>query len=207
MSAVSIQVHTEPEPSRPQLREDGHPVPFRITPELFHQMGQMGIFPPDTRVELLEGAILQMPPIGPEHGCTVDQALQVLYRTTKKKGYYIRVQNALRVGESELLPDIAVVPGKPNDYRERHPTTALLIIEVADTSIDYDRNIKSRVYARAGIPEYWIVNLAMRRLEVYREPEGEEYKWRRYYGLEESASPLFEPEVCVRVRALFEGEE
>lgn len=191
----------------PHAQEEARPTLYRITPELFHRMGQLGLFPPDARIELVGGQLFQMAPIGPEHGSTVDQAVQILNRKITQQGYYIRVQNALRLGENELIPDLAIVPGKPSDYRRQHPTYALLVIEVADTSLEYDQTHKSKIYAQAGIPEYWIVNLIARRLEVYREPEESGYKWRRYYGLDESVSPLFEPNLSIPIHALFEDEE
>ncbi len=156
-----------------------------------------------------------MPPVGPEHGSTVDQTMLSLGRRLSGQSCYIRVQNPLRLRDSEPYPDIAIVPGKPSDYRQQHPTTALLVIEIADTSLEYDRTEKMSLYAAAGIPEYWIVNLVERCLEVYREPiapaEGTAFNARyralRYYSLEEVVRPLFEPSLEIPVKALFEGEE
>jgi len=186
----------------------------KFTPEEFHRLGELGFFR-DQRVELIGGEIVQMVPIGPEHGSTVDQSALSVGRRLPAKGFYIRVQNPLRLGESEPIPDIAIVPGKPSDYRQQHPTTALLVIEIADTSLEYDRTEKMSLYASAGIPEYWIVNLSERCLEVYREPgspaEGTpfnaRYKSLRYYSLDEAVCPLFDPSIEIPVRVLFEGEE
>ncbi len=187
---------------------------YRFTPEQFEQLGALELFR-DQRVELIGGEIVQMAPAGPEHGSTVDQAMLSIGQRLPRKPYYMRVQNPLRLGGSEPFPDIAIVPGKPSDYRQQHPTTALLVIEIADTSLEYDRTEKMSLYASAGIPEYWIVNLVERCLEVYREPvspaEGTafnaRYRWLRYYGLEEVVCPLFEPTLEIPVRTLFEGEE
>jgi Uma2 family endonuclease len=187
---------------------------YRFTPDQFEQLGRLGLFD-HLRVELIGGEIIQMPPIGPEHGSTVDQTMQSLGRRLPAKPYYLRVQNPLRLGDSEPVPDVAIVPGKPSDYRTHHPTTALLVIEIADTSLEYDRTEKMSLYAAAGIPEYWIVNLVERCVEVYREPASPavgtafnaRYRSLRYYGLDEVVSPLFEPTLEVPVRALLEGEE
>ncbi|MDW8106761.1 MAG: Uma2 family endonuclease, partial [Armatimonadota bacterium] len=123
----------------------------------------------------------------------------------EKPGIYcFRFQNALRLGDSLPVPDLAVVPGKPSDYQAQHPTTALLVVEVADTTLPYDRGRKLRLYARHGIPEYWIVNLRERVLEVYREPERARYKVKLVLGLEETIRPLFDPALVVSVRTLFE---
>ncbi|GBC91990.1 hypothetical protein HRbin15_00451 [bacterium HR15] len=186
----------------------------KFTPEEFHRLGELGFFD-DQRVELIGGEIVHMAPVGPEHGSTVDQSALGIGRRLPTKGCYIRVQNPLRIGDSEPLPDIAIVPGKPSDYRQQHPTTALLVIEIADTSLEYDRTEKMSLYASAGIPEYWIVNLNERCLEVYREPaspaEGTpfnaRYKSLRYYSLDEVVCPLFAPSIEIPVRVLFEGEE
>ncbi|CUU34884.1 Endonuclease, Uma2 family (restriction endonuclease fold) [Armatimonadetes bacterium DC] len=204
---------------RPHVPQPAEVVPeavrrYRFTPEQFEQLGALGLFQ-NQRVELIEGEIVQMPPVGPEHGSTVDQTMLSLGRRLSGKSYYVRVQNPLRLGGSEPYPDIAIVPGKPSDYRQQHPTTALLVIEIADTSLEYDRTEKMSLYASAGIPEYWIVNLVERCLEVYREPvssvEGTAFNARyralRYYSLDEVVRPLFEPTLEIPVKALFEGEE
>jgi Uma2 family endonuclease len=102
------------------------------------------------------------------------------------------------------VPDLAIVPGKPSDYRHKHPTTALLVIEIADTTLEYDRTQKLALYAKAGIPEYWILNLPERVLEVYREPSGRRYKSVRYYTPDERVSPLFAPDWQIEVKSLFE---
>jgi Uma2 family endonuclease len=187
---------------------------YRFTPDQFEQLGRLGLFD-HLRVELIGGEIIQMPPIGPEHGSTVDQTMQSLGRRLPAKPYYLRVQNPLRLGDSEPVPDVVIVPGKPSDYRTHHPTTALLVIEIADTSLEYDRTEKMSLYAAAGIPEYWIVNLVERCVEVYREPVvpaagtafNARYRAWRYYGLDEIVQPLFEPTLEIPVRALLEGEE
>jgi Uma2 family endonuclease len=203
---------------RPRRTQPSAPSPavvrrYRFTPELFEQLGELGLFR-DQRVELIGGEIVQMAPVGPEHGSRWIRPMLSFGQRLPAKNYYLRIQNPLRMGDSEPFPDIAIVPGKPSDYRQHHPTTALLVIEIADTSLEYDRTEKMSLYASAGIPEYWIVNLVERCLEVYREPvspaEGTafnaRYKWLRYYSLEETVEPLFEPGLVIPVRALFEGE-
>ncbi|MCX7993421.1 MAG: Uma2 family endonuclease [Fimbriimonadales bacterium] len=176
---------------------------LRFTPEQFHQLGAMGLLDPERRYELIEGDIYEMTPVGPEHGYTVDIATQTLAPRSKPGEYYVRIQNPLRLGESEPVPDISVVPGKPEDYAHALPTTALLIIEIADTSLERDRTTKLALYARCQIPEYWIVNLSERVVEVYREPQGEEYRSLRRYTLEETITPLFDPEWRVQAGSLF----
>ncbi|MCS6919472.1 MAG: Uma2 family endonuclease [Fimbriimonadales bacterium] len=176
---------------------------LRFTPEQFHQLGAMGLLDPERRYELIEGDIYETAPVGPEHGYTVDVVTQTLTPHSKPGAYYVRIQNPLRLDESEPVPDVSVVPGKPEDYLHALPTTALLVIEVADTSLERDRTKKLALYARHQIPEYWIVNLSERVVEVYREPQGEEYRSLRRYTPEETITPLFDAEWQVAAGRLF----
>jgi len=186
---------------------------YRFTPDQFEQLGRLGLFD-HLRVELIGGEIVQMPPIGPEHSVGKTYTASAWQRRKQPK-WHVRVDDPLRIGDSEPVPDVAIVPGKPSDYRAHHPTTALLVIEIADTSLEYDRTEKMSLYAAAGILEYWIVNLVERCVEVYREPASPaagtafnaRYRALRYYGLDETVQPLFEPTLAIPVRALFEGEE
>jgi Uma2 family endonuclease len=135
----------------------------------YHQMADMGLFA-GKRVELIEGQVISMSPMGSLHATAialVAQALEAVFQT----GYYIRWQMPFVVGmSSEPEPDIAVVPGTARDYRSEHPTVATLIIEVADTSLAYDRDTKGAIYAKAGVLDYWILNVVERHIEVYRKP-------------------------------------
>lgn len=177
---------------------------YRFTPEQFHQLGAAGFFEPDTRLELIQGEIYEMTPIGPEHGFSTDIISRRIFQLEKEGEYYTRFQNPLRLGNSEPIPDIAVVPGKPSDYKQQHPTTALLVIEIADTSLSHDRGRKLRLYAKHKIPEYWIINLKERVLEVYREPVRSRYPSKQILRLDDTIRPLFNPEVELTVRSLFE---
>lgn len=103
----------------------------------------------------------------------------------------------------EAEPDVAVVPGKPGDYRDAHPKTAVLVVEVAQSSLEYDRQVKGLVYAGANIPEYWLVNLEERCVEVYRDPAPEiGYRWRRIYTPGETLSCLQKPDSPINVSDL-----
>jgi Uma2 family endonuclease len=122
------------------------------------------------RLELLDGVLLVREPQGSLHAAIVTQLGQIL-TTTFGLGWHPRLQAPLALGEhSEPEPDVAVVAGKPLDYVVSHPTTAALVVEVAESSLRLDRRFKAAVYARAGLREYWIVNLVDRALEVHREP-------------------------------------
>jgi Uma2 family endonuclease len=174
----------------------------------YYRMAEMGFFN-GQRVELIDGEVVLMSPQEAGHATAVGlvaDALQAVF----SEGFTIRVQQPLDLGEvHEPEPDVAVVPGQRRDYATSHPKTAVLIVEVALTSVDYDRNVKSSLYAKAGIPEYWLLNLRERRLEVFREPVpmpeqifGFGYKSMRIYLPEETVSPLAKPDAQIKVSDL-----
>jgi Uma2 family endonuclease len=134
-------------------------------------MGEAGIFDDGVRVELLEGMIIQMSPIGPPHAYTT-QTAHDLIAATLPTGWTIRMQLPILLERSEPEPDVAVVRGKRADYKHRHPSAGDvgLLIETAESSLELDRTEKAIVYASARIPYYWIINLLERQVEVYTEP-------------------------------------
>lgn len=122
------------------------------------------------RLELLDGLLVVSEPQGSPHMAIVTHVGQVL-AAAFGPGWHVRLQGPLALDDdSEPEPDIAVVPGVPLDYVDAHPSTAPLIVEVADSSLRLDRRFKAGLYARGDLPEYWIVNLVDRVLEVHREP-------------------------------------
>ena len=142
----------------------------RWTRREYDRMAEAGIFSPDDRVQLIDGDIVTMTPQNSPHSAAIgktQRALERLFGTN----VWVRVQMPFIVDpDSEPEPDLVVDPGVPDDYRDEHPRSALLVVEVSDTTLSLDRDRKRAVYARAGIREYWIVNLAERCLEVYRDP-------------------------------------
>src|SRR5260221_12094272 len=146
-------------------------VPHRFTVERYHEMIEKGILTKDDRVELIEGQILEMSPIGSPHRFVVFQIYEAL-RAVVGPQWTIYVQSPVTLPGSEPEPDISVVRGTYANYKSPHPgpDEIALLIEVADSSLAADRLLKSQVYAAAGGPEYWIVNLAERQIEVYRNP-------------------------------------
>jgi Uma2 family endonuclease len=144
--------------------------PRRWTRQEYEQLGVLGVLGPDEHVELIGGEIVQVPPQQTRHATGVYLA-QVALSAVFRAGFLVRVQLPLALGQySEPEPDVAVVAGSPRDFVADHPTSALLVVEVADTTLSFDRNAKASLYAAAGIPEYWIVNLVHRQLEMHREP-------------------------------------
>lgn len=152
------------------------PRPHRWTRWQYDQMIEAGILDEDDRVELIDGEIVTTSPVSPQRAtgiCLILEALRAVYL----EGFLIRSRGPLALDpDSEPEPDIAVVVGKPRDYLKAHPTTALLVVEVADTSLSKDRTEKAQLYARHGIPEYWILNAVDECLEVHRDPAGETYQ-------------------------------
>jgi Uma2 family endonuclease len=132
-------------------------------------MGELGYFE-GKRVELIEGEVFEMSPIYSPHATSVTLTAEIL-RQVFGKGWVIREEKPLSLGiNSDPQPDVAVVPGKVRDYKDRHPSTASLVIEVADSSLTYDRTYKASLYAKAEIADYWIINIQERQVEVYRRP-------------------------------------
>jgi Uma2 family endonuclease len=121
-------------------------------------------------VELIDGYIVDMTPIGPPHVVAV-MLLAAALAQAFNAGYIIRQQAPLATDAfGEPQPDIAVVPGAVRDYGHTHPTSAVLIVEIADSSLRYDRLTKGSLYAAVGVPEYWVVNLTEHQVEVYQQP-------------------------------------
>jgi Uma2 family endonuclease len=150
----------------------------RITVDEYHRMAESGSFAPDARVELIEGEIIDMPPIGSSHAGTVGQLHSLLYRAVGDRAM-IRCQSPVQVGDdSEPQPDFTLVAARNNFYKDRHPTEhdTLLVIEVSDTTLAHDLRRKMALYARQGIKEYWVVDLVNRRLHIFRSPAGAGYE-------------------------------
>ena len=141
------------------------------TVEGYFGLVERGVLRPEDHVELLDGIIVAEPPQDPDHAAASSQIDRILHDVIGRRAA-IRVQLPLVLGPySAPEPDVAVVPGTESDYARRHPTTALLVVEVARTSLPKDRLSKSRLYAAAAIPEYWLVNLKDDCLEVFRQPD------------------------------------
>ena len=140
------------------------------TREEYERMAEVGVFAPGTRLELLDGEIIELSAQGALH-VTATQLVAEALRQRLPAGYLVRVQAPIALDErSEPEPDLCVVRGVPRDYATAHPTRALLVIEVADSTLEYDRTAKAAAYARNGIPEYWILNVRGRVLEVLTRP-------------------------------------
>lgn len=171
-------------PEAPDIRRWSH--------EEYYRLGEMGFFD-EERVELLDGRIWKLPPQKTPHFTAVRRTTETLEELFGS-GYEVRPQGPLRLPNgNEPEPDVLVVPGTSSDYLESHPivTDSFLLVEVSDSTLAKDRGTKLIDYARAGIEEYWIVNLVHRQLEVYRQPTPEGiYMDFRNYQLGDSVAPL-----------------
>jgi Uma2 family endonuclease len=150
----------------------------RFTRAEYYRMAEVGILGQDDRVELIRGEIVEMSPIGRRHRAFVGNLTELLIvRLTGRA--IVHVQNPVALtDDTEPQPDLAVLRRRPVPYKEREAWAedALLVVEVADSSLVYDRSTKLRLYAEAGIPEYWVVDCAAETVEVYRAPGPEGYR-------------------------------
>jgi len=152
--------------------------PARMTVDRYLGLVEAGVLSEDDRVELLEGVVVAMTPSNPPHAAVVTMATRALLRAVGERAS-VRTQCTLVLGRfSAPEPDVAVVPGSDRDYLSDHPRTALLVVEVADTSLQQDRITKAAIYAAAGIPEYWIVNLREAVVEAMCDPDREHARYR-----------------------------
>ena len=180
----------------------------RFSKAEYYRMGELGFFR-GQRVELIEGKIMVLSPQGNLHAGLVDLVGEGL-RDLFGPGHRVRAQLPVDLGEAtEPEPDLAVFVGSKRQFLAGHPTSPLLIVEISDTTLAYDRGRKASLYARAGIADYWIVNVNERQLEVYRDPvpDANEAFSHRYTSRTElnagaSVSPLARPAASVAVSEL-----
>jgi Uma2 family endonuclease len=174
---------------------------YRFTRADYHRMAQTGILRPDARVELIDGEIVEMNPIGRFHNASVDRLNRIFQRNVGDAAI-VRVQGSIVLGEySEPEPDLTLLRFRSDFYAESDATAAdvLLIVEVADTSESYDRRTKAPFYARFGIRELWIVDVNRGRITRHLDPIPDGYATTRIYPRSESISPLAFPELVIPV--------
>lgn len=149
----------------------------------YYRMARAGVLKPDDRLELLEGKIIKMAPIGSPHAACVSRLDDLLSSLDRRK-MMVRVQNPVRLDDfSEPVPDLVLLKPRKDYYASRHPVPSdvFLVIEVADTSMPSDRHVKLPLYARTLIPELWLVNLPRKVIEVYSEPLDGAYRQSHKY--------------------------
>jgi Uma2 family endonuclease len=177
----------------------------RLTVADYHRMGEAGVFARDARVELIEGEVIDMAPIGSRHAGTVSYLIARFGACLGDHGI-LWPQNPVVLGfHSEPQPDIAILRPRADFYRLSHPrpNDILLLIEVSETTLRYDQEVKLRLYARADIPEVWIIDLESSVLLVYTEPSGEIYSNRQELSTPGVLAPSALPQAAVDLSALF----
>ena len=177
----------------------------KFTTQQYHLMHEAGVFPEGDRFELINGEISKMSPIGRKHAACINRLVESF---TQKLGVQIvlSVQNSIRLDDnSQPQPDLAILKRRNDFYEEELPTPSdiLLIIEVADSSIDYDRNVKAPLYAAAGIPEMWLFDVNKKAIEGYLLPSSSGYRQMRRYEADDTLAMLAFPEVIFNWEELF----
>ena len=178
----------------------------RFTVTDFHRMGEVGILSEDDRLELIDGEIFDMPPIGSQHGGRVNHLNRILTKAVGESAI-VSVQNPIILGDhSELEPDLALLRPRPDFYTDSHPHApdVLLLIEVADSTLQTDRDIKVPLYARHGIPEVWIVDIRDRRILRFAHPKQGVYQTLETLDLRQPTPLPGLPDCSVELAALFQ---
>ena len=173
----------------------------RFTISEYHQMAEVGILTPSDRVELINGEIISMSPIGKRHAACVNRLNQLFYQKLGDR-ILISVQNPILLNNlPEPQPDITLLQPRSDFYASGHPQPVdiFLIVEVADSSINYDQEVKIPLYSASGITEVWLVDLNQNILQVYQQPTATGYQMIQSFQPEDSLSPLAFPEINVRV--------
>ena len=176
----------------------------RFKVQEYYRMAETGILRPDARVELFNGRIIDMSPIGPFHGGLVKCLIRIYTRLAQGR-WQVAAQDPLRLDDhSEPEPDFMLLRPSPDDYKGRHPRPddVFLLIEVSDTTLDYDREEKIPAYGRAGIAEVWIVNLNNASVEVYRDPHFTGYGSKTVLAAGDQVAPQAYPDAVVNVAEL-----
>ena len=168
-----------------------------FTVDEYHQMACAAVFSEDDRVELIDGEIIEMSPIGRRHAACVDR-LTRLFVTCLGKSAIVRVQNPVALSQhSEPQPDVTLLRPRDDFYASAHPSPndVLLIVEVGETSVEFDREVKVPRYAEAGIPEVWLVDLSHGTIDVHRVPSTRGYEQVQTASSGESLTPLSFPQL------------
>ncbi|MCD6255854.1 MAG: Uma2 family endonuclease [Deltaproteobacteria bacterium] len=174
---------------------------YRFSVSDYYKLVEVGILSEDDRVELINGEIIEMTPVGAKHASCINK-LAFLFNLKLQGKALVSVQNPLHIDEyNEPQPDIMLLRYKENFYSDRHPIPqdVFLLIEVAESSIDYDRKVKLPLYVKAGISEVWIINLNENCIEIYRDPSKDEYQTQIKLKGEQRFSPISFPKVTLSV--------
>jgi Uma2 family endonuclease len=176
----------------------------RITLDEYHRMAAAGVFGPDSRIELISGELIEMAPIYPPHASSVDRILYQLITRLRERAW-VRCQNPVTLPpDSEPQPDLVLARLDRRSYCDQHPgpDDILLAVEVAESTLELDRDVKIPLYARSGIPEAWLVNLVDDEIAVYRDPADAWYRTVQTHRRGESITPFAFPDTSFAVEDL-----
>jgi Uma2 family endonuclease len=179
----------------------------RITVDEYYRMADVGLLAPDVRTELIEGEIIEMAPIGSRHAASVSQLGHLIFPALGGSAQ-LRVQLPVRLDEySEPMPDLTVVRPRKDFYRSRHPESAdtLLIVEVSDSSLRFDRDVKVPLYSRHQVPEVWLLDLSHDRIHFFRAPRDGIYTDVSFMDDPKVVALVALPEITVDLSGLFES--
>ncbi|HEV2270255.1 MAG TPA: Uma2 family endonuclease [Steroidobacteraceae bacterium] len=181
------------------------PAPMPISIDRYEKMAAAGVLTRDDRVELVDGEILEMAPIGTRHGSAAGRLLKRLILSVGDEAI-VRAENPVNLGTlSQPQPDLLLLRPRADDYVDSRPgpQDVLLLIEVSDTTLDFDQGTKRNLYATFGIREYWVVDVNDRCLVAYSDPKDGDFCEIVQYGLEDALTPQSLPNVRIAVRELF----
>jgi Uma2 family endonuclease len=181
------------------------PTRYKLSVEDYHKLGTAGVLTEDSRVELIEGELIEMAPIGPEHASVVDTLVGLLAPQAGNE-FRLSTQNPLTLmPRSEPQPDLMLLKPRADRYASSLPSAAdvLVVIEVSDKTLEYDRGPKLSLYAQHGIPEYWIVDVQAKRIEVFRDPASTGYTQELQFGPPDVVTPQSLPGVRLNLAEVF----
>lgn len=177
----------------------------KINAARYYQMAETGVLGPADRVELIEGELIEMAPIGDDHAATVDELNEVLVLACQERAI-VAVQNPIRADSMSVPePDFAICRLRADRYRGGRPgpEDIFAVIEVSDSSLRFDRTVKLKLYARTGVPEYWIVDLKRRVVEVFRQPDAEGYRALQTFGPQDTVALAMVPDIRISLARVF----
>ena len=176
----------------------------RWTVAEYHRMAEVGLLNEDSRVELIDGEIIEMAPIGSSHGGNVNRFIRLFSKVVGDKAIIAAQNPVVLSGYAEPQPDLAILRWREDDYEQSnpHPEDVLLLIEVSDSTLKYDRDVKVPLYANHGIPEVWLLDLQRKQLEIYHDPAHGQYRQRdcRRAG---QIAPILCPDAVIDLAELF----
>jgi len=181
------------------------PAAKQITVDLYQQMGEKGLLTADDRVQLIDGEILEMPPIGTRHGSVTGRLAKWLYGAVGDAAI-VRLGNPLNLGQySQPQPDLMLLKPRNDDYVASHPgpQDVLLAVEVSDSTLDFDQGRKRELYARFAVPEYWVIDVNSRSFVAYSDAANGEFRTAVEHRLQSTIAPRAFPQVGSAVRDLF----